>query len=663
MTGTDVRQAATSLLDQLAKALDSRFGNGQPPPAVEEARPELAGIFMPWEDLTERAGTAPLVETFPFDGVAQYEKLFEAIARVLHRRRAHHVLLTGERDVGKSMVIAELARRAALGRIPFLKERRFINVDCRYVPADESRERLFALLAEVQHRPELIVCLEGCRSLLAGDRLFGNRALLLSILAHARCQLIGLLTPRDYEECFAEDPDSAEFFSRVDVEEPNLEVSLKILHHLARGLEQHFAVAIDAQAVRQAVVLSANYILNQQLPAKAVRILHRVCEDIDYERAGSSGQPAPVSAEQVIQVVAQMSGVPQETLRGIAERSDYEQSLGDLIFGQDHAVHEVATELGLIKAGMTDPTKPASVMLFIGQTGTGKTEMAKALARFYSTSKRLKTYTLGNCVEPHSVSTIIGVPPGYVGNDQGGRLINELNADPYCVFLLDEADKAHPDVLQPFLNLFDEGWVADQRGVRAYGHKSIFILTTNVGQRMIADLVQQGKSQEEIATRMKEALAQIRHSKSDRPVFTPEFLARIKRIIVFKPLDHAALRGICQKRIHHLQQAWTAQRGKTLKVPDCLGEFVADQAHALNEKSKGREGGRIVGKLISEWIEAKLQRAITLHAQDYKECHTVVLEFTPPQDSLPEGTSPEIGVTFEKTSDTVSGDEKTEPSP
>src|SRR5262249_31542853 len=155
----------------------------------------------------------------------------------------------------------------------------------------------------------------------------------------------------------------------------------------------------------------------------------------------------------------------------------------------------------------------ASVMLFLGQTGTGKTETAKALARFYSTTGRLKTYTLGNCVEPHSVATIIGVPPGYVGHDQGGRLVNDLNAAPYCVLLLAEADRARPDVLQPFLNLFDEGWVADHRGVRAYADRAIFILTTNVGQRMMAEMAEQGKSAEEIRERMKEVLAQIRHSK------------------------------------------------------------------------------------------------------------------------------------------------------
>ena len=238
--------------------------------------------------------------------------------------------------------------------------------------------------------------------------------------------MIGLLTPRDFEEFISDDPDFSEFFARIDVEEPDTDVALKILQHFARGLEQKYSIAIECEAVRQAVVLSANYILHDHLPAKALKVLHSICEDIDYERIQLNQHRERITADDVVGVVSSLSGVPEETLRGIAERSDYEQSLREVIFGQDHAIREVATELGLIKAGMTDQNKPASVMLFLGQTGTGKTEMAKALARFYSASKRLKTYTLGNCVEPHSVATIIGVPPGYVGTDQGGRLINEL---------------------------------------------------------------------------------------------------------------------------------------------------------------------------------------------------------------------------------------------
>jgi ATP-dependent Clp protease ATP-binding subunit ClpA len=621
-------------------------GSAREPPLVP---PELA----PSEDLTRRAQEAAAPEAFPFDGEPLYERLFDQLARALHRRQARHVLLTGERGVGKSTVVAELARRAAAGHIPFLAGRRFLSISCRYFPPDESRPRLAALLAHLAGHPEVVACLDGLAALLRGERGTSNKPVLLAALAHARCQLIGLVTPHDYEELIADDPDYADFFSRVDVEEPNPEVALRLLRHFARGLEDRFGVIVDDEAVRQAVLLSAGYILNDQLPAKALRLLHRACEDLDYERSRPGGTHGRVTAEAMVRAVSQASGVPEETLRGVAERSDYEQGLREVVLGQDHAVREVATELGLIKAGMTDPDKPASVMLFLGQTGTGKTEMAKALARFYSTSKRLKTYTLGNCVEPHSVATIIGVPPGYVGNDRGGRLVNELNADPYCVFLLDEADKAHPDVLQPFLNLFDEGWVCDQRGVRAYANKSIFILTTNVGQRMIAEMVEQGRSQEEIRERMKEALSQIRHTKSDRPVFTPEFLARIKRIIVFNPLSGEAMRGIARKLVAEMREMWQEKRGKVLAVPEALVEYLGEQAHRQNEKSKGKEGGRLVRKLLAEWVEARLQRAITERPQEYRQCATVILNITPPEpDPLGNGAvAPEVTVRFGRQGD------------
>jgi len=377
------------------------------------------------------------------------------------------------------------------------------------------------------------------------------------------------------------------------------------------------------------VTLTANYVLNDHLPAKALKVLTKACEEADYQRRRSGHPEVSITGNDIVRLVAAQTGIPEDTLRGLADQTNYEAALGEVIFGQSHAVKEVATELGLIKAGMTDASKPASVLLFLGQTGTGKTELAKALARFYSTSKRLKTYTLGNCVEPHSVATIIGVPPGYVGSDRGGRLVNELNADPYGVFLLDEADKAHPDVLQPFLNLFDEGWITDQRGTRGYAGKSVFVLTTNVGQRMIAEMHKEGKSLEEIATRMKEALGQIRHGKSDRPVFTPEFLARIKRIIVFRPLDKAAMEAIARKQLADIQHSWAQGRNKDLSIPESLVEYVGLAAHRLDEKANGKEGGRVVRKLVAEWIEAPLQRAMATDPNGYRGCATVSVTFTP----------------------------------
>lgn len=585
--------------------------------------------IAPSEILSECVQFAEPQRSFPFDEEPRYAALFSTIARALCRGSSGNVLLIAERGVGASTILAEFARRTTSGQIRLSSRKDILSVDGRYTAPYESRERLNAILSQLGDHPDLIVCLDGFASLLRSDRAGGNKPGLLSALSRIRCQLIGILTPNDYEELVADDPEMLEFFTPVVIEEPDVSLTTKLLSHYAVGLGARHGVVIEDSAIHNASVLSANYILNERLPAKALKILQRICEDIDFERLQNGCRRDRITAEDVLQAVAERSGVPEETLRGIAEQTNYEESLQTAILGQDHAVREVATELGLIKAGLTDSGKPASVMMFIGQTGTGKTEMAKVLARFYSTSKRLKTYTLGNFVESHSVAGIIGVPPGYVGHDQGGRIVNDLNADPYCVFLLDEADKAHPDVMQPFLNLFDEGWVVDQRGRKAYADRAIFILTTNVGQRQIADMAAQGKSVEEITTRMKESLAQIRHTKSNRPVFPPEFLARIKRTVVFLPLSREAMEGICRKLIAQMQQTWRAKRGKDLLICEEIVAFITNESHAWNERSKGREGGRIVRKLLSEIVEAPLQRKISLNSAEYLACQAVIVRGSP----------------------------------
>ena len=317
----DAPRAALLFRELATRTVGPRAAASDPPGAGSADGPfRLPPQLAASEDLTHRARAGTAGGDFPFDGVPQYVRLFDALARVLHRRRTHHVLLAGERGVGKSTIVAELARRAAVGAIPFLAQARFLSVDCRYVSPDESRPRLAALLAHVADRPDLIVCIDGFSSLLRGERAASNKPVLLAALAHARCRVVGLLTPRECDEVASDDPDFAEFFTRVEVEEPDADTALRLLRHFALGLAERFRVSIDDEAVRQAVALSMNYILNDQLPAKALKLLHRACEEVDYER-GQLGRPRDrVTADDLLRLVAEVSGVPEETLRGVAGR-------------------------------------------------------------------------------------------------------------------------------------------------------------------------------------------------------------------------------------------------------------------------------------------------------------------------------------------------------
>lgn len=595
---------------------------------------ELPSGLLPAEDLTHRARTEGLPPGVGLDACV------DRLLRALHRRHHNHALVTGLKGVGKTTLVRELARRAASGAIPFLHRRRFLWVDCSDVPPADSGGKLRALFSHAAGRSEVVLCLDGLGPLLRAESGGDHKLALRAALKEQRVQVIGVMSDRDFEDLMAADHELLELFSRVAVEEPDRKTALKIVEQVRSELAQEFGVDIDAAAVERSVTLSAEYILNERLPVKAVDILRRVCEDVEFARAQGGKARTAVSEDDVIATVSDVSGVPESTLRGQGDNADYEGDLGRVVVGQEAAVAAVAMDLQLIKAGLTDPSKPASVMMFAGLTGVGKTELAKALARFYSTSKRLRTYTMGNFTESHSLSGLIGVPPGYVGHEQGGRLINDLNEDPYCVVLLDEAEKAHPDVWKPFLNLFDESWIVDQRGVKAFGDRAIFILTTNAGQDTIAELAARGEPMERIVEAVRRKLEELRSERSNQPVFAPEFLARIRRIIIFKPLDRNAMEGICRKLVARMQGDWRTRRRKTIRIPEELIGHIADRSHEANTRAGGKEGGRIVAKLISELVEVGIQEAATDRPDEYKRCNVVELTFLPPAPVLPHGPTP-----------------------
>lgn len=582
--------------------------------------PELKPIC---ENLTELV-LEQVQNSSPFDGDPLYEQFFDNLARSLCRRSTRHAALRREKGIGDHAVLLEFARRVACGHFPSLGQKELLRVDARHVPVERAGELLQRLLGSIG--PDNLLVIDGLGTLFSVGDTFRVRAAFTSFASLSPARLLCLLTPREFEEQLAGRGDCEELFSVVELAEPGQETAVRLVQHFAVGLSRQHGLKISEDAVRKSVTLSADFLTASRLPTKAVRLLSEACDDLSFDLLQGRAGPDTIGPDEVVRRVAAVSGLPESTIAGLPDGVDYSKLLANRVFGQEQVVAEVAMELSLIRAGMVDSGKPASVMLFVGQTGTGKTELAKAVAQLYSTSRKLKTFTLGNYSEPHSVSGIIGVPPGYVGHDQGGRLINELNADPYGVFLLDEADKAHPDVMQPFLNLFDEGWIVDQRGVKAYAERAIFILTTNVGQRQIAEMQKKGKEWQEIQDKLLESLSQIRHTKANRPVFSPEFLARLKKVVLFRSLDASAIELITRHQLHEMSLRWKQQRSKSLAIDPAVICAICQMAHERNQKSNGKEGGRIVRKLIAQAIETRLQEAIALNQAEYRACETISLK-------------------------------------
>lgn len=617
---------------------------------------QMLSKLLPTADLTEEAlagRLAPAVdrrEASFGERTANSPDPYEWISRALYRRQRQHVLITGLKGVGKTRLLWEFARRAADGQFPFLRDARFLWVDCKHVGPEDSRSCLETIVTAASEWPNAVLCLDGIGALLKRPMGGNNQPLLMAAARRPGIRIMGILSKWEFNDLISSDAELLDLFTPWEVQEPTEDAALTIVESAARELEQEFHVTIDQAVVQKSVTLTSSYMLNERLPAKAIRVLEHLCEDAEFYRTQHSQNSAALTTSDVIRVVSERTGIPQETLAGKTGSADFESALSAEVVGQDEAVKAMATKLRLIKAGLTDPGKPASVLLFAGMTGVGKTELAKVVAKLYSTSKRLQTYTMGNFVEPHSVSGIIGVPPGYVGYENGGQLINELNADPYAVFLLDEAEKAHPNVWKPFFNLFDEGWIVDQRGIKAYADRAIFILTTNAGDNTIAQMTRSGKSPEEIVERVKQTLSKVRQERSSQPVFTPQFLSRIERIVVFKSLDEPAMVGISRKLVGQMQRTWHQKREKQIHVSEDLVQHIGRLGHGLNEKSGGQEGGRIIRKLLSDLIETSIQEQATSREAAYKSCRRihVVYECTDGNSTDSSIDRAQIKVTFEE---------------
>ena len=458
--------------------------------------------------VTSPRGAARAAEKYGKDltSLAEQDKLDPVLGRdsellrmeqILVRRRKNNPCLVGEPGVGKTAVVEGLARRIAAGQVPpQLRGKRILSLDITSLVAGtkyrgDFEERFKNVLLDVQRAGDVILFIDEVHAIVGAGAAEGGIdacGILKPLLARGDIQLIGATTRVEYRRHIEKDAALARRFGAVEVEEPGQETAVEILQGLAPRYAAHHGVEIAPEAVRAAVTLSARYLPERFLPDKALDLLDEACSAVRIEAAERPGGPEKpaVTAAHIAAVVSRQSGVPAEKLTAAqtATLAAMEQTLSGRVVGQPDAVRAVAGALQRARLGLASTARPMGAFLFLGPTGVGKTALARALADCcFGSEKALLRFDMSEYMEKHTVARLLGAPPGYVGYGEGGQLTEAVRRRPYSVVLLDEIEKAHPDVANILLQIMEDGALTDSEGRRVDFTHTLVILTSNLGAK------------------------------------------------------------------------------------------------------------------------------------------------------------------------------------
>jgi ATP-dependent Clp protease ATP-binding subunit ClpA len=529
------------------------------------------------------------------------EKEVMRVIQVLSRRRKSNPLLVGESGVGKTAVVEGLARLIVEEQVPEILQGTVIYaLDLGSLLAGtkyrgDFEKRFKTLLAELKKNPGAILFIDEIHTIIGAGAASGGvmdaSNLLKPILSGGDMRCIGSTTYQEYRGIFEKDRALSRRFQKIDVEEPDVETTYKILKGLKSRFEEHHDLRYSDSALRAASELAGRYINDRFMPDKAIDVI---------DEAGAFQRLQPISkrkkliqATDMEKVVAAIARIPAQhvTTSDVEALRGLESNLKMVVFGQDKAIETLASAIKLSRAGLGDPAKPIGSYLFAGPTGVGKTEVSRQLAKIMGIE--LLRFDMSEYMERHTVSRLIGAPPGYVGFDQGGLMTEAIAKNPHCVLLLDEVEKAHPDIFNILLQVMDHGTLTDNNGRKADFRNVILIMTTNAGaQEMSRSSI--GFTMQDHST---DGMEIIRRS------FSPEFRNRLDAIVQFGSLTPQTVRTVVDKFLVELQVQLDSKK-VTLHVDDSARDWLVK--HGYNEAM----GARPMARLIQEKLKKSLAESI-----------------------------------------------------
>ena len=625
------------------------------------------------QDMLQAAGRGS------YDPVTGRDAELERVIQILLRRTKNNPVLLGEAGVGKTAVVEALAQRMALRQVPdALTHKRLLALDLASVIAGtkyrgEFEERMKNILNEVARAGNVILFLDELHTLVGAGSAEGAidaANLLKPALARGGVQLIGATTTEEYRRFLEKDSALERRFQPVQVEEPSRETTLSILRTLAPRYALHHGLTFAEGTLEAAVTLSARYLPQRRLPDKAIDLLDEAasqarlrsqalppnlnalaqrvqlvvrerdeaiaaqdyeaaarCRDAeaDFRRELDQGRadwlaaqaPPVVTPQDVARTISQWTGIPLTRLtQGEANQLlRLEQELGHRVAGQTAAVRAVARAIRRSRTGLKEPHRPVGAFLFLGPTGVGKTELAKALAQaLFGSEEALIRFDMSEFGERHTASRLTGSPPGYVGHEEGGQLTEAVRRHPYSVLLFDELEKAHPDVWNLLLQIMEDGILTDSQGRRASFGSTVLIMTSNVGGEALSTGVPLGFSGGQAGKTVQSAALQ----RELRQVFRPEFLGRLDEIVTFHPLDEGELETVARKLLTAFAHRLSASG------IDFLPSDQAIRCLVRQGKTEQRYGARPLRRLIRTQVEDPaadllLRQAVTAGGTLYLE--------------------------------------------